>query len=43
VPDVEARDVFVCGPASMMRRMQGILRELGVPEQQIHFERFALL
>jgi predicted ferric reductase len=43
VPDVEARDVFICGPASMMRRMQGILRELGVPEQQIHLERFALL
>src|SRR6202140_3754642 len=43
VPDVESRDIFVCGPASMMERMQVILRELGVPEQQIHLERFALL
>ena len=43
VPDVESRDVFVCGPASMMERMQEILRAIGVPEQQIHFERFALL
>ena len=43
VPDVESRDVFVCGPASMMQRMQLILREIGVLEQQIHFERFALL
>jgi predicted ferric reductase len=43
VPDVASRDVFVCGPASMMQRMQGILRQLGVPEQQIHLERFALL
>ncbi|HVS07980.1 MAG TPA: ferredoxin reductase family protein [Candidatus Dormibacteraeota bacterium] len=43
VPDVASRDIFVCGPASMMERVQGILRALGVPEQQIHFERFALL
>jgi ferredoxin-NADP reductase len=43
VPDVASRDVFVCGPASMMERMQEILRALGVPDQQIHFERFALL
>ena len=43
VPDVESRDVFVCGPASMMERMQEILTAIGVPAQQIHFERFALL
>ena len=43
VPDVASRDVFVCGPASMMQRMQRVLRQLGVPEQQIHLERFALL
>jgi predicted ferric reductase len=43
VPDVESRDVFVCGPASMMERMQQVLRSIGVPEEQIHFERFALL
>ncbi len=43
VPDVDSRDVFVCGPASMMARVQGILHEMGVPQRQIHFERFALL
>src|ERR1700736_2374749 len=43
VPDVEVRDVFICGPASMMRRMRGVPRERGVLEQQIHLERFALL
>jgi predicted ferric reductase len=43
VPDVESRDVFVCGPAPMMDRMQEILRAIGVPDSQIHFERFALL
>jgi len=43
VPDVESRDIFVCGPASMMKRMQTVLTVIGVPAEQIHFERFALL
>src|SRR6202521_2830677 len=43
VPDVEARDVFVCGPGSLMERMHEVLTAIGVPAQQIHFERFALL
>jgi predicted ferric reductase len=43
VPDVESRDVFICGPASMMERLDGILRSIGVPAEQIHFERFALI
>jgi predicted ferric reductase len=43
VPDVQSRDVFVCGPASMMERVQEILHTIGVPDQQIHLERFALL
>jgi predicted ferric reductase len=43
VPDVESRDVFICGPASMMDRMREILKTIGVPDEQIHFERFALL
>jgi ferredoxin-NADP reductase len=43
VPDVIARDIFVCGPATMMERVEGILRTIGVPEDQIHFERFALI
>jgi predicted ferric reductase len=43
VPDVESRDIFVCGPASMMERVREVLNTIGVPDQQIHFERFALL
>jgi predicted ferric reductase len=43
VPDLESRDAFICGPASMMRRMQLVLRQAGLPDTQIHFERFALL
>lgn len=43
VADIEARDIFVCGPASMMERVREVLRTIGVPDRQIHFERFALL
>jgi len=43
VPDVASRDVFVCGPALMMERVEAILRSIDVPDDQIHFERFALI
>jgi predicted ferric reductase len=42
IPDLSARDVFVCGPPPMMSRTIDSLRSLGVPRTQIHSERFAL-
>ncbi|MGW1027997.1 ferredoxin reductase family protein [Streptomyces sp. NPDC002577] len=42
VPDVRDRDVFVCGPPGMTGAVLRTLRDLGVPRQQIHFERFSL-
>jgi predicted ferric reductase len=42
VPDVAARDVYVCGPPGMTSAVLRTLRELGVPKPQIHFERFSL-
>ncbi|MEU1519374.1 ferredoxin reductase family protein [Streptomyces sp. NPDC005811] len=42
VPDIAERDVFLCGPPPMMNAVLGSLRELDVPRQQIHFERFSL-
>lgn len=42
VPDVAKRDVFVCGPPGMLVGMIASLKELGVPEVQIHYERFSL-
>jgi predicted ferric reductase len=42
VPDVAERDVFLCGPPPMMAGVIAGLKELGVPEKQIHFERFSL-
>jgi predicted ferric reductase len=42
VDDIAERDVFVCGPQAMMAQVRGSLAELGVDEDQIHCERFAL-
>ncbi|WP_405590676.1 ferric reductase-like transmembrane domain-containing protein [Streptomyces sp. NBC_01092] len=42
VPDITNRDVFLCGPPPMMNAVIGSLRELGVPKEQVHFERFSL-
>lgn len=42
VPDITDRDVFLCGPPPMMNAVIANLRELGVPKQQVHFERFSL-
>jgi ferredoxin-NADP reductase len=41
VPDAAQRDVYICGPAAMMRAVTSALREVGVPARQIHSERFA--
>lgn len=42
VPDVVDRDVFVCGPPGMTNAVLAGLRDLGVPKQQVHAERFSL-
>jgi len=41
VPDVHDRDVYLCGPISMMDAVRRSLRSLDVPSRQIHWERFA--
>jgi len=41
VPDAAARDVFVCGPLSLMDRVRSSMRALGATDKQIHFELFA--
>ena len=41
VPDVRDHDVYLCGPVSMMQRVERALRRLGLPARQIHAERFA--
>lgn len=41
-PDILEREVFLCGPPPMMTAMVKTLIELGIPKQNIYFERFAL-
>ncbi len=41
-PDVADRDVYLCGPAPMLRSLLPALRALGVPGRRLHYEKFAL-
>jgi predicted ferric reductase len=41
VPDVRARDVYVCGPPAMTALTADTLRHLRVPRRHVHVERFA--
>jgi predicted ferric reductase len=42
VPDVWARDVFVCGPSGLTNAVLASMRALKVPGRQVHAERFSL-
>jgi predicted ferric reductase len=42
VPDLDERDVFLCGPPAMIKRAESSLRRAGVPRRNLHVERFAL-
>jgi polyhydroxyalkanoate synthase len=42
VPDITDRDVFVCGPPAMTSAVLRSLRELKVPDRQVHAEQFSL-
>jgi ferredoxin-NADP reductase len=41
VPDVADRDVYVCGPDGWMDAALAAARGAGVPESQLHAERFS--
>ena len=43
VPDLTERDVFICGPDAMTAAVLRSLRELRVPDRQVHAERFRLI
>lgn len=42
VTDYKERDVFICGPPPMMDAVIGGLKTKGMPDTQLHFERFSL-
>ncbi len=41
VPDISSRDVYICGPSSMMEALSNDLTSMGISEDQIHMEQFA--
>jgi predicted ferric reductase len=42
VPDLDRRDVFICGPEGFVTGVAGLVRWLGIPGEAIHHEAFAL-
>ena len=42
VPDLPQRDVYVCGPAGFVTEIVEVARWLGVPDEAIHHEAYAL-
>lgn len=42
VPGLAARDVYLCGPPGLSAAVRSSLRQTGLPDAQLHEERFAL-
>lgn len=42
IPDLDQRDVYICGPPAMMTAVEISVRQAGIPSKFIHTERFAL-
>jgi predicted ferric reductase len=42
VNDFDSSQFFICGPPKMMESVIKTLKEIGVPRQRIHYERFAM-
>lgn len=40
VPAEQVDHVFVCGPTGMSEEIEAALREIGVPDERVHIERF---
>jgi ferredoxin-NADP reductase len=40
VPDVDRREVYLCGPDGLSRHVASALARAGVAERRIHFESF---
>ena len=42
VPDLSDRDIYICGPEGFVTEIVELVRWLGVPDEAIHHEAYAL-
>jgi ferredoxin-NADP reductase len=42
VPNIDSREIYLCGPPAMMQVLEREVRRAGVPSRYIHTDRFAL-
>lgn len=42
VPDLIRRDIYICGPESFVGTLSDVVRHLGVPDDSVHHEAYAL-
>jgi ferredoxin-NADP reductase len=42
VPDLAERDLYVCGPEGFVAAIVDLAKRLGVPDEAVHHEAFAL-
>jgi len=42
IPDINERDIYICGPMPMMKSIIKYLKSRNVPSNQIHYEKFSL-
>ena len=42
IPDVDEREIYVCGPPAMTAALERTVRTLHIPRKHVHVERFAL-
>ena len=42
IPDLHRRDVFVCGPEGFVASVVELVTRMGVPDEAIHHEAYAL-
>ena len=42
VPDLDRRDIYICGPEGFVTGVADLVRWLGIPDEAIHHEAFAL-
>lgn len=41
VPDIQTREIYLCGPTPMMQGLITMFKSMGISEREVHYEKFA--